>query len=122
MLRCCNKLKRPTFSFKASIGDLIGILFLGGFFGGILFLIAWAVAALTIQSLASGEFWDDRRIGRGTVGSTYVIALGFILLAVPKLLKLLSFFVNFKLKFSTTCKRCNHEQVLLDLPTGKDPF
>lgn len=119
--RCCNRIKKPIIFFRANLGDLVGILFLGGFFGGIFYLIGWAVFAALMSLIDSGEFgnrtWYGARQGVG-----YLVVLIFLIKGVPVFLKILSLFINFKLKLTATCSSCGNESVHLDLPTDKDPF
>lgn len=120
-LQCCNKLRRPKVSFKANKGDLIGIVFLGGFFGGILFLIGWLTIALMISAISSGDFgertWTGSRSGMG-----YILVIFLIYKATPYFFKILSFFVDYKLRVSSTCSVCGDKAEHVNLPSKADPF
>lgn len=120
-LRCCNRIRHPKVSFRASVGDIIGIFFLGGFFGGILFLVGWVVFYALWSSIDTGEYgsraWYGIRHGVG-----YLVLLIAIIKIAPTFMKILSFFVNYRLKISSNCQICNDEQVHVDLPTKADPF
>ncbi len=116
--KCCNKIRRPKLFFRASIGDMIGILFLGGFFGSILFLIGWAffsAMASEINDYGKDSF-DVRAV------AAYLLFIALIIKALPYFFKLLSFFIDFKLTYKTVCNQCNKEIIKLDLPTKNDPF
>ncbi len=119
--RCCNSFRRPAISFRASPLDLFGIIFLGGFFGGIFYLIGWGVFSALMSSVGSGEFGERTWYG-ARQGAGYLVILIALVKGAPIFLRILSFFVNFKLKISSTCKQCGSEANHIDLPTVQDPF
>jgi len=119
--RCCRKFRHPKVFFRASIADLIGIIFLGGFFGGIFYLIGWGVFAALMSSVETGEFGDRTWYGVRQ-GAGYLVILVALIKGAPIFLKILSFFVNFKLKITSNCNSCGNEVIHIDLPTEEDPF
>ncbi len=119
--RCCRKFRYPRLSFKASTADVIGIVFLGGFFGGILYLIGWAVFTALMSSIETGEFGDRTWYG-ARQGAGYLMILIALIKGTPIFLKTLTFFVNFKLRVGSTCRSCGNEVIYIDLPTKEDPF
>jgi len=119
--RCCNKILRPKFSFQASIGDLIGIIFLGGFFGGIFYLIGWSLFSSLMSSFESGELGERSSFGvrQGMGNLVFLICL---IKGLPIFLKILTFFVDYRLIIKAICKGCNKEHIYVDEPTKADPF
>jgi len=120
-LKCCGKFLKPRVSFKASFADLLGILFLGGFFGGIYLLIGWAVSAGLWASIESGEIGSRTRFG-AREGTGLLVALFLLVKGMPIYLKILSYFVNYQLRIRGECKVCGDKRLLLDAPDKSDPF
>lgn len=118
---CCGKLRKPKIWLKASIGDLVGIAFLGSFFGGIYIFIGWALSAGLWASIEAGEFgnrtWYGARNGTG-----FLIVLFLLVKGMPVFLRVLSLFVDYKLRVESKCNICGDEKLLIDLPTKADPF
>lgn len=107
--------------FRASLGDLIGLVFLGGFFGGIYVLIGWAVSAGLWASIESGKI-GDRTLFGVREGTGLVVVLFLLVKGMPIFLHILSFFVDYRLKIEGRCKICGDERLLVDAPSKADPF
>ncbi len=108
-------------SFKASFADLLGILFLGGFFGSIYLLIGWAVSAGLWASIESGDIGSRTYFG-AREGTGLLVALILLVKGIPIFLKILSYFVNYRLRIRGECKICGENRLLLDAPDKSDPF
>ncbi|MGY0216492.1 hypothetical protein ACWJJH_03775 [Endozoicomonadaceae bacterium StTr2] len=108
----------------ASSGDLIGIVFLALFFGGIYFLIGWAVLSALVSSLETGAFGEITWYGFYPVreGGGVLLLLFGLIKGIPIFLKVLTFFVNYKLTLKSICSICGDEKSHIDLPDKKDPF
>ena len=120
-LKCCGKFRKPNTVFKASFADLVGIIFLGGFFGGVYLLIGWAVSAGIWASIESGEF-GNRTYFRAREGTGLLIALILLVKGIPIFLRVLSYFVNYRLIIQGRCRVCGDQKMLVDAPDKSDPF
>jgi len=123
--RCCGKIVKPKVRFKANPADIFGIVIVGGFFLVILLLIAWGLTAALWSSILSGEFGERRRIyGIFTLrnGSSLVTGLMALVIVIPIFLRVLTFFVDYKLKIETHCRICGNRKIVVDLPDKEDPF
>ena len=120
-LKCCGKFLKPSVLFRASSADLLGILFLGGFFGGIYLLIGWAVSAGLWASIESGEI-GSRTYFDAREGTGLLVALILLVKGMPIFLKILSYFVNYQLRIHGTCRVCGDKRLLVDAPDKSDPF
>ncbi|MFG1497873.1 hypothetical protein ABMA57_14675 [Saccharospirillum sp. HFRX-1] len=123
--RCCGKISRPKVHFKANPADVFGIAIVGGFFLVVLLLIAWGLTAALWSSMLSGEFGEHRRVYGIFIlrsGSGLITGLMALVIVIPIFLRVLTFFVDYKLIIETHCRLCGSRKIVVDLPDKEDPF
>ena len=123
--RCCGKITWPKIRFRANPADLFGIAIVGGFFLVVFLLIAWGLTAALWSSMLSGEFGERRQVyGIFTLRTGYGIVSGLMAFAIamPIFLRVLTFFVDYKLIVETHCRLCGNRKIVVDLPDKEDPF
>jgi len=88
-------------------------------------LIAWGLTAALWSSFLSGEFREYRRVYGIPIsrnGSSLVTGLMALVIVIPIFLRVLTFFVDYKLKVETYCRICGSRKIVVDLPDKEDPF
>ena len=122
MKKCCNKILIPKIKYKASIVDSIGLIILLGFFLSIAALVALGLSAWLVSIAVTVDVSFEGLEDFLGLGSGVVLMLFGLYKFLPKLINMFSYFVNYSLRVTSTCKACNFEHVLAEYPKTNDPF